>query len=1061
MVKARTWLFSCTCMTAALPMSAHAQTSITSAQTSSVATSTTGDLSITSAGSLTLTSGTAVTIDSNNSVDNAGTISITDADNSAGIVANAGVTGSITNSGTITIDESYTPTDEDDDGDDDGPLAEGTGRYGIRTLGAFTGDIDNSGTITIEGNNSAGIALGGTLTGNLTNSGTITVVGDDSTAISAGAVTGNVTIEGTVSAQGENAVGVDLTGDIGGALTIQGTVSSTGYRSIDSSEDSSDYDSDDLLQGGSAVRVTGNVAGGILLAVPPTDSDSDNDDEDGDGVTDSDEGTATVISYGSAPALQVGGTSDITIGAVADDGHGIVNDGYIYGYGFYSGVDATALRIGGEGGTVTVTGGISNTGTILSTSYANATAIDLASGADIGVIDNSGTISATGGGATGDVATALLIESGANLTTLNNTGTISAAGGYGSGYAVRDESGTLTTITNTGTIAATADDSGTAVALDLSANTSGVTITQSLSDDDDASEPGITGDILLGTGTDVITASSGTIEGNADFGEGGDGTVSLSGDTAWTGDLVFHTGTNSVSLTDTASITGSIDFGSTTSTMLLDGSSSFTGTISNSSNLALTINSGTFLTTSTGTVNLASLTVGSSGILGVTIDGSTSSATLYSVSGAATFASGSQILLSVSQIAGTEGSYVIVDAGSLSGSAEESVVTSSLPYLFVGTTWTSGNELGVTIRRRTAAELGLNKWESAIYAPAVTAASGDSDIQDVFLSANNAETIRTSLRQMLPANDGGTFEMLTSGSRAAMRFLDDFDTPGKTDGKGNLYFQQVAWGSIKGVGDTSSYAVGGWGALAGGDYHTGLGNFGGSIAYLAGRNADHTTDNQLTSNQYELSAFWRLRSGGWRAYVRGSAATIDFDSSRWFLGTGDSVGSVEREAKASWGGRLLSAAGSLSYAFTADRLTIRPIAAVDYYTLHQDGRTESGGGTGYNLIVEASTSDELAATGSVAIAYDLHKPSASGGFLRVELEGGRRNVIGGAIADTVAHFEGGDSFTLVQDKRTDGWLGRVRVTGGSSNFAIAGEAGAEQQQGYTALTARATLRTTF
>ncbi|MFD2577820.1 hypothetical protein ACFSTD_02605 [Novosphingobium colocasiae] len=102
-----------------------------------------------------LTGGTAVTMDSNNAVSNAGKILVNPASNAnggAGIVANAGTTGDIVNSGTITIDEPYVATDTDNDGDLDGPYALGSGRYGIRTLGDHTGKISNSGTISVEGN---------------------------------------------------------------------------------------------------------------------------------------------------------------------------------------------------------------------------------------------------------------------------------------------------------------------------------------------------------------------------------------------------------------------------------------------------------------------------------------------------------------------------------------------------------------------------------------------------------------------------------------------------------------------------------------------------------------------------------------------------------------------------------------------------------------------------------------------------------------------------------------------------------------------------------------------
>jgi hypothetical protein len=81
------------------------------------------------------------------------------------------------------------------------------------------------------------------------------------------------------------------------------------------------------------VKVTADVAGGVLLDAPPTDTNDDtSDDEDGDGVTDSSEGTASVTAYGSAPALLVGSdTRAVTLGAVGtgDDAYGLIIKGSV------------------------------------------------------------------------------------------------------------------------------------------------------------------------------------------------------------------------------------------------------------------------------------------------------------------------------------------------------------------------------------------------------------------------------------------------------------------------------------------------------------------------------------------------------------------------------------------------------------------------------------------------------------------------------------------------------------------------------------------------------------
>ena len=58
------------------------------------------------------------------------------------------------------------------------------------------------------------------------------------------------------------------------------------------------------------------MGGGIYVAAPPFDDGSGDDDIDGDGVDDDDEGTGVITTYGNGPAIQIGGTSDITVGSV-------------------------------------------------------------------------------------------------------------------------------------------------------------------------------------------------------------------------------------------------------------------------------------------------------------------------------------------------------------------------------------------------------------------------------------------------------------------------------------------------------------------------------------------------------------------------------------------------------------------------------------------------------------------------------------------------------------------------------------------------------------------------
>ena len=201
-------LLACTCLTPVLLVAgagpAGAETVLSTKLTSPVSTSTVksgaaDDIRISTDGSIVpAVAGAAVTIDSDNSVKNEGTITITDPDDSTGILAIAGTSGTITNSGKIEVLESYTPADSDKDGDNDGAFATGARRFGIRIApgGSFTGSIANSGTISVEGNDSVGIAVDSRLAGSINSSGTISVLGDRAVGVRTRDATGDVRLSG-------------------------------------------------------------------------------------------------------------------------------------------------------------------------------------------------------------------------------------------------------------------------------------------------------------------------------------------------------------------------------------------------------------------------------------------------------------------------------------------------------------------------------------------------------------------------------------------------------------------------------------------------------------------------------------------------------------------------------------------------------------------------------------------------------------------------------------------------------------------------------------------------
>ena len=120
-------LLASTCF-AALASPLAAETTIATAVTGPVRTSTVkagapDDILINSAGTVNGNASGGVIIDSNHKLNNQGTIQIGNVSDVVAVDVAAGVTSGITVSGKIIVDEAFTPTDADNDGDLDGPFA--------------------------------------------------------------------------------------------------------------------------------------------------------------------------------------------------------------------------------------------------------------------------------------------------------------------------------------------------------------------------------------------------------------------------------------------------------------------------------------------------------------------------------------------------------------------------------------------------------------------------------------------------------------------------------------------------------------------------------------------------------------------------------------------------------------------------------------------------------------------------------------------------------------------------------------------------------------------------
>ena len=1007
------------------------------------------NIRIASGGSVAVASGAAVTLDSNHTVDldSGGSITMDkSADGSTGLLVNGGNTGSVIVGGSITVNDTQETADvkdTDGDGDLDGPFATGTGRYGVRVAGPspFTGDVlvESTGAITVEGANSYGLAVETGLNGKLQSLGTIRATGDNAAAIrTTGPITGNVDLAGTISALGANASGVSIEGDVGGALKIHSSVVATGYRyttppparPATGSYDNAttlfldELDADDLLQGGPAVRVGANVAGGVLLdkalaysaagidgdddgdGVKNGDEDDDGDgvknrddsDRDGDGIPDASETAASITSLGGAPALLVGSTTQaVTLGAVGsgDAAYGLINRGSITASGLYSGVESRAVQLGVTGGqAVNVVGGVRNEGGVSSTAVdANATGLWIGSGVTAPAIVNSGAIQAVASGGQTQSATGILIGAGANVGSLTNTGNLVASfgGDHGSAVVIRDQSGTLNQLNNAGAIVgsltptstdATAVD-GTVTAIDLSANTSGVTLRQygipaasdsTATDTDkdgvpDASEPAIVGAVKLGSGADTLDIENGVVNGDIDFGAGAD-KLNISGGAVVTGAIKNADG-------------------------LLD----------------INIGKGTLNATQTGVVGVTSLNVGAEGTLLVTLDPATSASGGFNVSGAATLATGSTLGVRFASLLEGPERFDIITAGSLNvGQIDQSLLSGSSPYLYVveGGVDQAANTVYVDARRRSAAEADLIPVEASAY-DAVYAALGDNEtVRNLFLSQTTRDGFIDAYEQMLPDHSGGPLMSLAAGVDAVTRALTGRNAvaaPGET----SAWVQEINFYADKDKTDSYGFRSEGFGVAGGVEKGTGLGAIGISAAFTSSdiKDPEAEAEEVLSANLLELGLYWRAQGQYWTTWARAAGGYASFNADRSLVASG-----VYLNNKSDWHGWTAAVAGGASYERNFGRLNIRPELYGEYFHLSEGSRSESGGGDGFDLDIDSRDSHIFSAVAAMNIGYGFGR----NGWIRPELRVGYRQNISVDAGETIARFaSGGPDFILSPD----------------------------------------------
>lgn len=1074
---------------ASLVLPAAAQTTINDARTAPVDTATEGDITIETGGSITVETGAAATLNSDNSIEHDGSIRTEDADNTTGILVSGGNTGNLTVGGSITLDETYAPTDTDSSGTIDGAFAEGSGRTGILISGAspFTGNIEmeSGSSISIEGNDSFGIQLasGAGLIGDLTLGGAIAVLGSNSIGVDiASDVIGNLAASGSIGMRGENAQAIRTTGDIDGAFTNDSTISNTGYRfesrpgALAAREL---LDAEDLLQAGAAVQVGGDVTGGIHFRQVVEDVL----DADGNPTVDANGNPVTrilavsnVSQFGGAPAILIDGNgTPVAIGRVAtttiptdadfdaDLLYAFINQGSLSAEGVYNEINATTFEVRDA----VLTDGISNTGSMTATTIrggednvptftdiGHARVIVIGSGAIADQINNSGLILASTSEAGDEIyadsdnvlaprnltATAIDIDANGNLASITNTGSINAVltGRNGEAIAVRDASGTLTAINNSGSISALAASSDALgvqptdfnlIALDLSANTSGVTITQTAQVDDDPD--------------DAFVPADPSINGNILLGSGADTVTSTAG--RITGDLAFGAGADTLSLDNTA----------------------YSGALSDSDG-ALTIavtNGGSLGNTSTATLNVTDATFDGTSTYSPTLDGSSGLAGALVASNSITFEDGATISPSLSNVIDVNStSFVIASANSLNVNGTLNGLNSGTSPFLYNTSYsldpTDPNTLIVTLDLRSTAELGLDGVQSAAFNSAFDALRNNSGLANALVNIQDADEFYSAYNQLLPEFAAASRQYVIANVDGAVGAVGThLDSARRSQEKrGGAWLQQFAYFADRELtGRSEQYRGQGFGFTGGfdtslGPLHTvgiNLGFASTEIEDVAG--LDDPMD--VVTLQGGLYAAYSTGGLGIEAYGGGGYNT--FETNRVVA-----INDFNSTATGDWSGYHVNGTVRAGYEIPlGKKFWARPTASLDYLSLTEDAYTEEGD-VGVALFVDKRTTDTLAGTAMFNLGAQFMGKRT---WIRPSLRAGYRTEFKNDGVSTHGSFAGLNSpFALEGEEFPDnGFLLGFSVAAGSAYSSFGLDFDSDIRDGFIRHTGRIVVRLLF
>jgi len=466
-------------------------------------------------------------------------------------------------------------------------------------------------------------------------------------------------------------------------------------------------------------------------------------------------------------------------------------------------------------------------------------------------------------------------------------------------------------------------------------------------------------------------------------------------------------------------------------------------------------------------LNLSSARFGEGAQVNIEVNAAGTDCAAVNASGDVDFEQGSALSVSLSGLVGAGGDFALISAGALNIADEAAVLSGTdAPYLYEASLQrdpSDANALVLTLRRRTASELGMNVNEAASYDAALSAFESVEALGAAFAALRTQEEFFTAYDQLLPEYAASAIQFAIAANGAATGALSDRLRNARLapDDLAGVWIQEFGYFADR---NDSAFGPGyrgqGVGLALGIDQPVGPFYAVGVNIAAAASEVEQISgfDEPMVALTGQLGAYAGMDMGGFDVAGSVSLGFDSFESERQIR-----IGDFAALTSADWSGWHVAAGAQIGRDMSFGKWVVRPEAALTYLSLFESGFSEEAlDGAPAELALVIDDRETTSFTGAASVSVARRFGSELSWWLP-HLKLGYRSEFGGSPGETTARFgESGEAFALrAADLPGSGLLLGLGLSAGSNYSTFTFAYDADVRDDFVRHVARLVIRLTF